>query len=56
MDRQLEIVRQDIRSVRYKVVGIKQHLAAAKQARKGEKAGTLFGLLLSPNNQQQHGS
>ncbi|KAL3158676.1 hypothetical protein ABBQ32_011418 [Trebouxia sp. C0010 RCD-2024] len=51
MDGQLEAVRQDIGSVKDKIVKTKQDLAAAKEARNEEQERLFFQLLLSLNNQ-----
>ncbi|DBB14526.1 TPA: hypothetical protein ACH3X3_004806 [Trebouxia sp. C0006] len=51
MDGQLEAVRQDIGSVKDKILAIEQDLAAAKEAKHGEREKSLFDMLLSVNNQ-----
>ncbi|DBB00231.1 TPA: hypothetical protein ACH3X1_014060 [Trebouxia sp. C0004] len=51
MDGQLEAVRQDIGSVKDKILAIEQDLAAAKEAKHGEREKSLFDMLLSLNNQ-----
>ncbi|KAL3144260.1 hypothetical protein ABBQ32_004033 [Trebouxia sp. C0010 RCD-2024] len=51
MESQLEAVRQDIRSVKGKIVDIEQDLAIAKQAKNEEQERKLFDMLLILNNQ-----
>ena len=51
MDGQLEAVRQDIGSVKDKIVKTEQDLAAAKEAKNGDREKSLFDMLLSLNNQ-----
>ena len=51
MDGQLEAVRQDICSVKDKIVKTEQDLAAAKEAKNGEREKSVFDMLLSLNNQ-----
>ena len=51
MDSQLEEARHRIRKAEVEIVEVKQDLAAAKEAKNGEREKSLFDLLLSLNNQ-----
>ena len=51
MDSQLEAVRQEILEVKGKIAKTEQDLAAAKEAKNGERERKLVDLLLSLNNQ-----
>ena len=51
MDSQLEEVRHRIRKAEVEIVEVKQDLAAAKEAKNGQREKSLFDMLLCLNNQ-----
>ena len=51
MDSQLELVRHRVCKIEDKILAIEQDLAAAKEAKHGEREKSIFDMLLSLNNQ-----